>query len=273
MQLCATWKAGRRAARQAALLVLCLSAAGPALGQTLGQAPQPPDADGGEFKSSTINLMRSRTPVDRGESGRVEPMPLPQSRFLSEAATSVRFAIDSSHLALARSSRADVQQLATDVIRANTALLNQLWVLTGYTQTPLPEQPGPRQRDVLADLSRKSGDDFDRLYADLQVQLHQETVVMYSTAARDPGEPVIRTAAIKELPVLLAHQSQALEIARELTLPLDLSPKEIRLEDIPRDGAPSPRQRMQPRADDLGTPAGVSGLDDPGPADRFRRSY
>jgi putative membrane protein len=110
----------------------------------------------------------------------------------------------SGKLAARKAIRADVksfgQMMVTDHSDAEQKLL-QLAKFRGYqlpaaaTDTPPPD----------LNLSKASGDDFDRMYIHAMVSGHRSTVMMFQDYAITGKDPAIRAFAQQMLPTLKAH--------------------------------------------------------------------
>lgn len=71
-------------------------------------------------------------------------------------------------------------------------------------------QPGPEQRQMLAELSSTpAGARFDRVYARQQVQAHETSLGMTQAYAATGPNPALRTYAQQALPVLQQHYRMA----------------------------------------------------------------
>jgi putative membrane protein len=110
----------------------------------------------------------------------------------------------SGKLAVQKATRADVksfgQMMVTDHSEAEQKLL-QLARSRGYelpaaaTDTPPPD----------LNLSKASGDDFDRMYVHAMVSGHRSTVMMFQNYAITGKDPVVKAFAQQMLPTLKAH--------------------------------------------------------------------
>jgi putative membrane protein len=110
----------------------------------------------------------------------------------------------SGKLATQKATRADVksfgQMMVTDHNNAEQKLL-QLARSRGYqlpaaaTDTPPPDM----------NLSRASGDDFDRMYIHAMVAGHRSKVMMFQDYAITGKDPIVRAFAQQMLPTLKAH--------------------------------------------------------------------
>jgi putative membrane protein len=112
--------------------------------------------------------------------------------------------VGSGKLAAQKAIRADVksfgQMMVTDHSDAEQKLL-QLSKSRGYrlpqaaTDTPPPDM----------NLSKASGDDFDRMYIHAMVSGHRNTVMMFQNYAITGKDPEVRAFAAQMLPTLKAH--------------------------------------------------------------------
>ena len=110
----------------------------------------------------------------------------------------------SGKLAAQKATRADVrsfgQMMVTDHSNTEQKLL-QLARSKGYqlpvaaTDTPPPD----------LNLSKASGDDFDRMYIHAMVSGHRSTVMMFNDYVITGKDPVVKAFAQQMLPMLKAH--------------------------------------------------------------------
>lgn len=112
--------------------------------------------------------------------------------------------VNSGKLASQKATRTDVksfgQMMVSDHSRAEQKLL-QLVKARGYqlpaaaTDTPPPD----------LNLSKATGDDFDRMYIHAMVSGHRNTVMMFQNYAVTGKDPIVKAFAAQMLPTLKEH--------------------------------------------------------------------
>jgi putative membrane protein len=82
-------------------------------------------------------------------------------------------------------------------------------VMAAALQSGLPEMPPPPlrpdQQQMIAQLQSTSGPAFDRMYVQQQLQSHQQALNLQQSYSRGGGDPNLRGAATKIVPVVQHH--------------------------------------------------------------------
>jgi putative membrane protein len=185
----------------ASSLALSLALAPVALAQSETQPllPQSPDAVPGAS-------------VGPGTPGASEPLTyVDTASFVSNAASFLQLAIDSSRLAVTQSGsdtvRAFADQTAQDAAQARQALATGAeeggvdypespdWLLSGHEQ-------------MLQTLASKTGEAFDRDYLNVQLQIHRQMQGMFEVYGLSGENEALRSFAAEMAPMIEAHLEQ-----------------------------------------------------------------
>ncbi|WP_448203106.1 DUF4142 domain-containing protein [Azospirillum sp. sgz302134] len=135
--------------------------------------------------------------------------------FAQQAASGGIFEVESSRLAMDRSSVEGVRGFANKMVQDHTLGNQQLMALSRANGiTPEPVLTG-HQQQMMTQMQGLSGRDFDRQYLVNQVLAHQETIRQYEAArtSTDPGMQPFREFAAQALPMLQQHLQQAQALA------------------------------------------------------------
>jgi putative membrane protein len=127
--------------------------------------------------------------------------------FVTKAAVSDMFEIESSKVALERSKNAEVKAFAKMMIDAHTkstADLKAAIAASGQTLTPPAALPDDKAKDI-ADLKAADPKDFDKKYVAAQVDGHQATLDTVQRYANDGDVPAIKDFAVKLAPAVQEH--------------------------------------------------------------------
>jgi len=126
--------------------------------------------------------------------------------FLKQAAAGNRFEIDSSKLALSKSSSTDVKAFATQMVtdHGEAAIKSRKAVFEAKLKAP-SEALDDKHEAILKDLRARNGTDFDKAYIDIQKQGHIETVALFESYAKDGDNARMRQFAQELLPTLREH--------------------------------------------------------------------
>jgi putative membrane protein len=136
----------------------------------------------------------------------VTPTPTGQE-FVDKAAKSDAFEIASSKLAKEKASSADIKSFAAMMIADHTASTAKVKKAAGEASPAI--KPNPTMTDdqnaKLADLGKLSGADFDKEYADQQVDAHQTALSLMRVYADKGDVASLKAVAAAIKPKVSAH--------------------------------------------------------------------
>lgn len=133
------------------------------------------------------------------------------STFVEKAAASDMFEIEAAKLASKRSTNPDVKKFAAAMEKAHTKTtegLKAAIAASGAAITPpamLPEE----LQGKLDDLTKADDKDFDKKYADGQVDAHQAALNLMQRYAQDGDTPAIKAFAAATAPAVQEHLNMA----------------------------------------------------------------
>lgn len=139
------------------------------------------------------------------------PMTSPAQTFANAAAASDMFEVESSKLALSKSSSASVKKFADMMVKAHTESTEKLKSAAASATPPIVPNAvlTAEQQATMDKLKSASGSAFDTAYVAAQIDGHQKTLDAlraYSTA----GEvPALKSLAGEMVPVVTAHLNLA----------------------------------------------------------------
>lgn len=135
-------------------------------------------------------------------------------RFAETAAVAGLFEIQTSKLALDRSTdpqvRAFAQSMITDHERIATALKRAASDASG--DIVLPTALDAEHEALLKKLSAATGREFDALYVQMQTTAHQQAVGLFGAFAKDGDQTALKAFAAETLPVLQGHLEHVMRI-------------------------------------------------------------
>ena len=135
--------------------------------------------------------------------------------FVQLATISDNFEIESSRIALARSTHPQIREFAQRMIEHHTMLSTELRSLPEAT-TRLPANLDERHTNMLLTLRQQEDLDLlNRYYVQQQIEGHEEAVTAYEAYARSGEVPALRAFAQKHAPMIRSH----LDMARALQGP------------------------------------------------------
>ena len=143
--------------------------------------------------------------------------PLYAPMFLQMATSSNLWEIQSSQLALQKSTNPAIQSFAQMIIADHTMLGQQMMAAAQSAGLPPPPQVlMPEEQQMLAQLqAAPAGASFDMAYRDAQVMAHQKAIGLFQNYSASGDNPTLRATAAQALPKLQQHlaTAQALAIA------------------------------------------------------------
>jgi putative membrane protein len=123
--------------------------------------------------------------------------PASAADYVRQAALSDMYEVQASRLALDRATSPSVKSFAQQMVTDHTATTNGLKATLASANLPAtpPTALDARRVDMLGQLSRTSGGDFDRLYLQQQGAAHQEALLLHTAYAQGGDTPPLRTFA------------------------------------------------------------------------------
>lgn len=154
--------------------------------------------------------------------------PLAAPTYLSMAGSSDQFEIQSSQIAMQRSTNPGIRQIAQMLITDHT---NSTAQLTAAAQsagiTPPPPALLPDHAALLQQIQSAPAGSFDQVYRDIQVTAHQQALQLHSNYASGGDTPALRTVATNIVPVVQNHLTmlQSMQVAPPPPAPAYTAPE------------------------------------------------
>jgi putative membrane protein len=186
--------------------LLIISAAFAAL--SIAACNQKPD----ETKGAATPAEQAATP-DANPAATV-PTPSDETKadvFVAKAAATDMYEIEAAKVAAKRSTNAEVKKFAAMMEKAHTKTTEDLKAAiaaSGAALTPPTALPADLQ-DKLDDLNKASNEDFDKTYADDQVDVHQAALNLMQRYAQDGDTAAIKAFAAATAPAVQKHLDEA----------------------------------------------------------------
>lgn len=137
------------------------------------------------------------------------------AQFLVNAAEIDLEEIHLGQLAQQKGKTTEVKELGKMMEDAHTKSLNDLKALAQRKGVSIPTSPTDNAKDAYSDLNGKSGDDFDKAYANLMVSKHQDAISIFEKASTDSNDSDMRNWATTNLPVLRTHLNRSMEVQKK----------------------------------------------------------
>lgn len=140
--------------------------------------------------------------------------PSAQSKqFATKAAQSGLAEVQEGQLAQQNGGSAQVKQFGQTLVQDHTAANQNLQQIAQHQGITLPDKPSSSQQSELKRLRGMSGQQFDRSFAQHEVQDHKQAIALFQQEAKNGKDPELQTFAQQTLPVLRKH----LEMAQQLS--------------------------------------------------------
>src|SRR5215210_1253418 len=136
------------------------------------------------------------------------------AEFVTKAASSSLFEIQSSQSALQKSQNNQVRDFAQKMIEDHTKASDQLKAAAQGQN--VPTTPDPEHAQMLQQLNGANGGDFHRRYVQLQLTGHQEAVALFDRYAQNGDNPQLKQFAQQTLPDLREHLQMAQQLRSAL---------------------------------------------------------
>jgi putative membrane protein len=140
----------------------------------------------------------------------------PVHQWLTDAMSANATEVEAGRRAQERAASQDIRQFGQLMVAHHSAELEALVVLASkYGLDPIRGPLLPLHRQLIQNLSMRSGEDFDRFYARSMVLEHRTDIHHYEMAVKEHPEDVAAHAA-KALPMLREHLMMIEEIAAKV---------------------------------------------------------
>ncbi|MBD2777818.1 DUF4142 domain-containing protein [Iningainema tapete] len=129
--------------------------------------------------------------------------------FITRAAQSDNFEIQTSQQALKRAQDPKVKAFAQQMIKEHTTSSKQLAPIAKKRGVTLPKDVGAENQALLTQLSSLKGKEFDSAYMQAQVQAHTNTLALYQDYIQQGQNAELKAFAKKIAPVVQKHLKEA----------------------------------------------------------------
>ena len=107
-----------------------------------------------------------------------------------------------------------VKDYASMLVKDHTKAGDELKSIAKSKNITLPAMPGSDNMDMMTDLMKKTGKDFDKAYMNQMVKDHKDAVDLFQKAADNSKDSDMKTFAANTLPVLQKHLNDAEAIVK-----------------------------------------------------------
>lgn len=137
-------------------------------------------------------------------------------KFAEEAAKGGLLEVQLGELATEQAKSEEVVDFGQRMVEDHGAANEQLKAIAEAKGITLPDSLDQDQQHTLDELSKLSGEEFDRTYMDEMVKDHEVDVAAFRLQAESGEDPDLRAFAEETLPTLEEHLSLAQEIDQKM---------------------------------------------------------
>jgi putative membrane protein len=134
--------------------------------------------------------------------------------FVADAADAGMLEVQLGKLAASKGSSAEVKKFGENMVTDHTKANDELKQLAQKKGIKVPETLTPKSQKKYEDLSKKTGADFDKAYAELMVKDHQEVIAKFRKQSQTGKDPDLKAWAQNKIPTLEHHHMMAQDMQK-----------------------------------------------------------
>ncbi len=138
----------------------------------------------------------------------------PDTQFAFKAAAGGMSEVKLGTLASQKGTDPSVKEFGQRMVADHSKAGNELKSIAIQSKITLPSDVSKSDAETYAKLSKLSGAEFDKAYANDMVKDHEQDVAEFQKEAMDGKDPALKEFATKTLPTLESHLKQAREMQR-----------------------------------------------------------
>ena len=132
--------------------------------------------------------------------------------FIKEAASGGLMEVEMGKYAQQNAMNPRVKSFGAMMVRDHSKANDELKSIATSKNMALPTTMEDKHREMMSDIQKKTGADFDKEYIKEMVDDHEKDVEKFKKHAEKGVDPDLKTFASKTLPILLMHQDSAKKI-------------------------------------------------------------
>ena len=138
------------------------------------------------------------------------------AKFATDAANGGMAEVAMGKVAMEKATNPQVKEFATMMVTDHTKANDELMAIAKTKNITLPVAPDADHQKMMADMSAKSGKDFDKAYVDAMVDGHKKTESLMKDASKNCKDNALMAFATKTLPVVQAHLAKIEAIQKSM---------------------------------------------------------
>lgn len=148
-----------------------------------------------------------------GGASQVVAQQMSSEEFVTMAASSDLFEVQSGQLAATNSKEASIQQFAQMMVADHTKASQELKIAAGDAKITVPAQMIDKHTAEFEKLKNAQGAAFDKAYIEAQVAAHQEALQLMQSYAQGGDSEPLKAHATKASPIVQRHLEHAQKLA------------------------------------------------------------
>ncbi|MBV9572024.1 MAG: DUF4142 domain-containing protein [Alphaproteobacteria bacterium] len=141
--------------------------------------------------------------------------PVGDASFVKAVAISDKFEIQASELAQTKATSADTKTFASRMVTDHTKTSDALKSLAANKHgLAIPTSLDAQHKAMLSRLRAAKGASFDTLYAQQQIQAHNQAVMLFTSESQNGKDADLKKFAADTLPALQEHLSMAQQLPK-----------------------------------------------------------
>jgi putative membrane protein len=141
-----------------------------------------------------------------------KPKPVGDQHFVTEAAQGGLAEVELGKLAADKATNADIKKFAQRMVDDHGKANDELKTLAQNKNITLPSTIDAKHKATIDRLSKLSGEQFDRAYAQDMLKDHQKDVAAFRMESKSGKDADVKSWAAKTLPTLEEHLKMAQDI-------------------------------------------------------------
>jgi putative membrane protein len=126
-------------------------------------------------------------------------------KFIEDAGKGGMMEVNLGNIAMNSATSQQVKDFGKMMVDDHTKLNNELKDLAGKKNVQLPATVSEAQQKEVDNLSKKTGNDFDKAYVKLMIEDHKKDIDDFKKASKNVTDADLKNFAVNALPVLQKH--------------------------------------------------------------------
>lgn len=159
----------------------------------------------------TVEKADSTNKANADSSGRRDGVATDEksSEFLVRAANSGMAEVELAKIAQSKATLSDVKKFAAMLEKDHSGANSQVKAFAAQRNVTLPDSISADKRDMITDVEKRKGKDFDKEYIDRMIKSHNDGIDLFENARSNATDVDIKNFADKTLPTLRMHLDSA----------------------------------------------------------------